>query len=117
MEVIMKNTLVEYMYRDASNYKQYDAVVFLGTPTKEEKEFLQQPELNFIPTEVGLEPLQDRMVGFPDEDDHVYHELTDVEETDQEATDGRSISEFVAELQGAKDDVATAMGEIGLEYF
>lgn len=111
----MANTLIGYLYRDASNYKQYDEVVFLGTPTEEELQFLNQDELFFIPTEVGIQPLQERMIDFPDFDvDHVYHELTDVEVTDKEATDGRSISEFVAELQGAKDDVAKAMTELGL---
>lgn len=71
----MTNTIIEYMYRDASNYKQYHSVVIEGELTWAEIEpYLDKGEY-FIPGQVGLPELQWRFPSFPSEDDHVWHEL------------------------------------------
>jgi hypothetical protein len=73
------NTRIEYLYRDAGNYKQFGSVVLRGAITPQEigtiKAGLESGEY-FIPNQVGLPDLQPNMPGFPDRDaDHVWHEL------------------------------------------
>lgn len=82
------------MYRDGSNYKEFETIVVKGKVTKEElEELCDNGEYGpgdpvFIPSQVGLENLQPRMEKFPNEDDHVWHEISDVEPTDKFATHG-----------------------------
>jgi len=73
------NTGIEYWYRDAANYKQFETVILPGEITPEEIGHIACcPDSGeyFIPAQVGLEELQRRMRSFPDpEADHVWHEL------------------------------------------
>jgi len=99
------NGRFEYLYRNASNYKQWGTVVFSGAPDEdiarrlvaawECLEFfiadqVRVPELFF---DDGLNP----------EDDHCWHEFAALEPTDDEPTDefARTIESFVAECEAA----------------
>ena len=112
------NTVFSYMYRDASNYKEFEEVVFAGTLTAEEKEALKNLiEDNgdgFIPHQIGLENLQHSMVSFPSEDDHIWHEFDSVEDTDREPTDRRTIQEFINSLVSVEWDEMDACELLGL---
>ena len=69
------NTEIEYLYRDASNYKTWNAQVLAGTLTSEQKEtmiFLLEDGEYFIPEQVGLDI---ERPGDINEDDHCYCEL------------------------------------------
>ena len=77
------------MYRDASNYKVFESVVLAGELLME----TLAPCLGtistgreFIPSQVGLEDLQPRMLSYPSADDHVWHELESVELTSSPVT-------------------------------
>jgi hypothetical protein len=107
------NTRVTYMYRDASNYKESKDVIFVGEVARDEKLYLETTD-EFIAAEVGLESLQPLLTSFPSEDDHVYHEVSSVEATDEAPTDSRTIQEFVGELLARPDDVAKAMADLGI---
>lgn len=85
------NTKINYLYRDGSNYKQYNEAVLEGEFTSEDLkliESVQDCEL-FIPEQVGL-----HLVRIDDEiteDDHCYAELfpeDDIELTDEEPYNG-----------------------------
>ena len=79
------NTKIGYMYRDASNYKEYGEIIVEGIILSEQiQPFLYEGEF-FIPEQVGLIELQDRLRSFPSEDDHVWHSLELVEPTEEEA--------------------------------
>jgi len=90
------NTEFNYMYRDASNYKQYGRVVFAGRPT------LPVPEEG---TEFLAERLDVQSVRFGGryEDDPVEHEVWSFEGTFRQPDDDRTIDEFLR-LWAEKDD-------------
>jgi hypothetical protein len=99
------NTRFEYLYRNASNYKQWGAVVFAGladealerrlAATLESFEF-------FIADQVHLPELffQD---GLAPEEDKCWHEFSGLELTTEEPTDAqqRTIEAFVTECETA----------------
>lgn len=69
-----QKTRVEYLYRDASNYKFYGDFVVSGCLLKAELEpFLFDAEW-FVPSEVGLPHLLDLPMN---EDDHWLHEFVE----------------------------------------
>jgi hypothetical protein len=106
------NTLFEYRYRDASNHKQLFQVIFSGEITPEEEERLRERLDSgeyFIAGDVGLPELQWEMGGFPNEDDHVWHELSEILLVDQPPTDETSIHDFVERFCAAKWDEEAAM--------
>lgn len=116
------NTQISYMYRDGSNYKQHADVVIAGTLTDEQKkdiiDALDDSE-HFIPSQVGLQDLQSRMIGFPSGDDHVWHELQaeDITETEKETTGDHSFSHvrlLAAKFKGIIWDVSKAMDDNGI---
>lgn len=99
------NSRLEYLYRNASNYKKWGAVVFSGTPdealsrrlvnTFDSEEFfiadqVRVPELFF---DDGLSP----------EDDRSWHEFVALETVDEEPDDefARTIEAFVGECEAA----------------
>lgn len=69
----MKNqTIIEYLYRDASNYKFWGDLVVNGPLVKRDlTDFLFDGEY-FVPSEVGLSHLLDLPIN---EDDHLLHEF------------------------------------------
>lgn len=84
------NTKISYQYRDADNYKQHEEVILHGQLTEAEKERIlakRDEGEYFIPSQVGLPDLQERMINpFNPETDHVWHELEAVEDTDKAPT-------------------------------
>jgi hypothetical protein len=107
------NTRVHYMYRDGSNYKQYEEVVFSGEITADERRTvaaaLDGNDLEwFLPEQVGLETLYDRFETHFD-DDHPWHELYEIEVTDALPTQDEDIHAFAARFEGIQWDLAAAM--------
>jgi hypothetical protein len=102
------NTRVEYLYRDGSNYKESGTVVFRGEwdaslgprlfAALDREEF-------FVAHQVRLPELffADRPLYA---DDHCWHEMGEATTTSAAADDllGRTIEEFVAELERASTD-------------
>ena len=92
------NTRFEYLYRDGENYKQYGEVVIGGAFTLAEL----QPHLYegqfFMPSEVGLDDLQE----YPYRNcDHVWHELASAEPTSDTPTSDLSANAFLQCMKAA----------------
>ena len=82
------NTKIEYMYRDASNYKTFNEAILKGSLSDKEKREIISTLFDgeyFIPEQVGLEA--DRFDEYTD-DDHSLCELSyeDFTETDEAPT-------------------------------
>jgi len=105
------NIRLEYLYRDASNYKRWAEVVFenpqdmsaaevmetLGDATKRWR--LDHDVLHFRPEQVGLPTCYFTEAGYPEsEDDMDLHEVYWVVATEQSCTDRRPIEHFLADL-------------------
>lgn len=80
------NTIISYMYRDASNYKQFRDVCIAGRITRDQLDrfVLDLDEgFRFVPGQVGLPDLQGEFDdGWDYELDHPYHELLEISYTD-----------------------------------
>lgn len=73
------NTRIFYQYRDADNYKNYSEVIINGVLLLDDiKCFFRDGEF-FIPSEVGLEDLQVQPLSVVD---HIWHEITDLSNTE-----------------------------------
>jgi hypothetical protein len=99
------NTRFDYLYRDASNYKQWGSIVFAGslTPAMLERltRSLESSEF-FIADQVRVpEVFHDTWPSY--DDDHCWHEWAGFELTDCDADDrfGRTIEQFVGEVEAA----------------
>ena len=105
----MTNLCFVYMYRDASNYKQYGETIFsnekqlsVDEVEKQTRACLNEGEY-FIARQIHIE---ERFFDALYDDDHPWHEFVRVEATsapafDPESDHGRDISEFLAELETA----------------
>jgi hypothetical protein len=107
------NVKFKYMYRDASNYKQHDNVVFrnsdflpLDEIEKQIRAYLQDGEY-FIARQVHIE---ERFFDALHDDDHPWHEFSGVETTTQLPFDPdhanrtgyfRDVREFLTDLETA----------------
>ena len=84
------NTRICYLYRDASNYKQHHEIVVEGELCFDDLKPFLIDGIFFIPHDVGLPELQKNFAAqgfaFPDEDDHVWHELEACEPTEDDPT-------------------------------
>ena len=72
-------TIVEYQYRDASNYKARGEIRLAGSLRK--KDVVEIQDMFFVPEEVGLQPLQPLLwgeQGEPNEDDHDWHTIEQI---------------------------------------
>ena len=101
----MKNTQIDYLYRDACNYKNWNTVVIKGEITKEQIETimdcLDEREF-FIPSQVGLpEARFDEWT----EDDHCWFELGEgsFEITERNATENITVEELVSNFMKMKN--------------
>jgi hypothetical protein len=117
------NTRIEYLYRDADNYKQFGSVVLRGEITSQERERIKASLDSgeyFIPSQVGLPDLQPKMISFPDRDaDHVWHELdveSDISFTTEPPTAHLDVHAFVTMFNGDWD-VDAAMKRLNLPLF
>lgn len=74
-------TLLAVRYADASNYKDSYLLVAEGTLTDADRARLAESvdgedgDCFFIPMQIGLPHAASQMVGFPHDDDHVWHSL------------------------------------------
>jgi len=112
----MKNTSISYKYTDATNYKTDHTVIFSGSATDTDLIHLFQSLDDgdgFIPSQVGLLDIQFVLQTHdvkdnrdsegeynpfgPEGSDHVWHSILreNVEKTNLDATEARSIQEFV----------------------
>jgi hypothetical protein len=73
-----ENTELEYLYRDASNYKWFDSVIVAGHLTLNDlKKYLIDGEY-FVPELVGMKCLTPEIRN---EDDHDWHEIVSLKPT------------------------------------
>lgn len=120
----------EYLYRDGSNYKNHGSVVFKNDSRLSTAKIIESIEKNledgenFIAYQVGIPEvfLWDPDVDYdPDDEntypeslgpggyaidegtDHCWHEFAALSVLDAEPTDTRTITEFIRELQRAKN--------------
>ncbi|WP_111672711.1 hypothetical protein [Algoriphagus litoralis] len=95
----MKNIRLNYRYRDAHNYKEFGSMVFAnpaGISVEAATALLQQKLISeefFVPQDWGLPRLHSQ--PYNPEVDHEWHEFEEFELTDEAATDGRDIGEFL----------------------
>jgi len=119
-----KNSKFGYMYRDASNYKQFGQAIFGGefTPQDIERVIGNLHEGDFlIPGDVGLPSLQEIFESVSI-DDHPWHEIdfmtnkerSPFELTSEDPTDARSVHEFAKEFAKAKWDEMKACRNMGM---
>lgn len=92
------NTRFEYLYRDGHNYKQYNEVVIRGEFTLEQlRPHLYEGEF-FMPSEVGLDDLQE----YPYRNcDHIWHQLVSAEPTEDAPTVEVTAEEMAERFQKA----------------
>ena len=81
------NTIIEYLYRDASNYKQWNSVIVGGEITQEDLERIEAKLFEgeyFVPHDVGLP--EHRITDYRTDDDHCWFEweVCDVAELTEE---------------------------------
>ena len=110
------NTLLEYLYRDASNYKQHGSVVLQGAISLKDIRPLLIDGEYFIPSQAGLPDLrpQFKVQGFdyPTGDDHEWHEIVSMKPTRKQPTIPLHRKEFLARLQRSRR--ASCIGRISL---
>lgn len=102
------NTLIEYMYRDADNYKVHNSCVCPGEITSDEIDqiiaCLDEGEF-FIPSVVGMPT--ERFSEWDDQSDHDWLELTNLRRafslTDAKPTLDINIHELAGAFLKAKD--------------
>jgi hypothetical protein len=83
-EEIQKYCVLDYLYRDAANYKAWGAILLSGNPTDGEvgalRACLESGEY-FVAEQVGIPPVYKELwelSGGPNEDDHALHEFVAV---------------------------------------
>ena len=101
-----RNTLIEYLYRDASNYKKYNSCIVKGSVPFDDKnkiwESLFEGEA-FIPEQVGLPA--DRLDEYErNEDDTCLLELLGMTETDLPASVDLTMEKLVENFEEAADN-------------
>ena len=95
------NTLINYLYRDASNYKVWNRAVVEGALTEDQKQVIYnclEDGENFIPSLVGLpeKTFVDLGYTYDKQDDTPWFELH--EDAFEETTDSPTISLTAQEL-------------------
>lgn len=111
------NVRLEYLYRDADNYKASREVVLDGPITEAEvAAIVEQLDSDcwFIPSQVGLANLQDQFDTLNPDSDHVWHELIRLEATNVEPSDV-SVGDLVVAFRDVTWDEVAASREIGLQ--
>jgi hypothetical protein len=95
------NTHINYQYRDASNYKAYpqsDIIIEGELTWSDFKPALHMGEM-FIPHDLDLPELQSQLENYPNQDDHIWHQLLDLELTDADPTTNITADEIRQRLE------------------
>lgn len=102
-EPVQANTRINYLYRDASNYRTCNSVILGGKIADEQFEEMkaccEDTYEMFIPEQVGLDLIRDWETT---EDDHPYAELCDYEYTPYPPTTDMTIAELLEAFRKAK---------------
>jgi len=112
------NTKINYLYRDAHNYKQHNEVVVFGTFTEYQIDIIMDcldGGEYFIPKQVGLP--EERFDKWT-EDDHCWFELErdGFEATDMEPNVDLTCEEMIRRFMDAKGNWKENENEHGEEY-
>ena len=73
--------VIDYMYRDGSNYEQH-GTIYLDAPLSKAERSALKAALDdakyFLPEQLdlGIEELNVKAINFPNDDDHPWHEMT-----------------------------------------
>jgi hypothetical protein len=73
------NTRIDYLYRDASNWKYGGNVIVAGKLTFNDLLPYLDEDTYFCPKDVGLPHPGENAPSWPSSDDHVFCELTDLD--------------------------------------
>jgi len=99
----MANILFEYLYRDASNWKQYGQAVFTNIgkiPLADIEAQIRATMHDGQWFKAEMVDLETCFFGDHDtDDDHPWHEFWEVSKTDLPTTNPRDISLFIHEMQ------------------
>lgn len=103
------NVEFEYLYRDASNYKFWNSIIFANPSAtrfeKAEARIIQALDGRefFIADQVSVPEVFPFINGRLTEDDHCFHTFASLSSTTEAPNDtlGRSITEFVEEIEEA----------------
>lgn len=106
------NVAIHYMYRDASNWKNHGVVIVKSRSTNVFRLSAAEERIEEALHEHGV--FNAEAVGFENlfywldgkrvyEDDHGWHEFVRLSETDQPATDSRTLEEIVAAFEREAD--------------
>lgn len=105
------NTKINYLYRDASNYKQPQSVVVEGELSKGQIEQIYETcdGEYFIPAQIGLPEIRFDKIT---EDDHCWFEIGEIELTEDKPTELETAEEIYKNFMNVKekgwDDVGYA---------
>ena len=108
---VQNNVRLNYLYRDASNYKKWGAVIFSNPDVwslkKIEGELTAcfEEQMYFVASQVDIPEVFLFINDYPfSEDDHFFHEYDSSEPTDEDVNDsrGRSIKDFVEQCKLVK---------------
>lgn len=113
----MHYTAVEYLYRDASNYKAWGGVLLVGqfSATLEARvKAVLESETFFVAERVGLPDLREKLLSWSNgrskEDDHEWHELWKLREATQvdmsEFPVWGTVDEFTEAISGSMNGAA-----------
>ncbi len=105
----MTQTIFEYTYRDASNYKVHDAIILYGHLSAFAKQAIQdrfEGGRFFIAEQIGLPDLKAKLWiwsdGKSNEDDHEWHEFRDIREATEidilEYPTWGTVEDFIANI-------------------
>lgn len=104
-EEIKTNTRLNYLYRDASNWKTCNSVILSGKMTDEQfaemKDCCEDGHEMFVPEQVGLDLIRNWETTA---DDHPYCELEDYEYVNDKPTTDMTIEELLEEFRSARDN-------------
>lgn len=102
---VYANTRIEYMYRDASNYKTFMYMIVKGVITdeqiKEIRSSCMDGSCEFIPEQIGWPLIRDWEIT---EDDHCVCEIDKFVETDDEPTDDLTVEDVIRKFNECKDN-------------
>jgi hypothetical protein len=101
------NIRFSYLYRDFSNYKKFNEIVFLNPTNKTLEEislFIKDHLIEgewFYASEWKVSDLH--FDNWDSEDDHFLHEFHSVEETYEQPTNNETIEDFLTIIKSAKN--------------